>query len=171
MIWMMKTIVFSTFPACGIDSLCDNHNGDPYIMLNLDYNRFKCNGNSKFPKNYIDCVERNIGKVDFIFVSSHNDVRKELKKKEIKYFSIYPSINLKDMWIHRMKLMGYDKALINKIQRNFDQLIFKLQSENSPLVYKYQLTERIPTVTIDILNFVSSDENSFVTNFHNKLLV
>ena len=168
---MTRTIVFSAFPACGIDSLCSNHNGDPYIMLNLDYKRFNCDRNDKFPKNYIDCVERNIGKVDFIFVSSHNAVRRELKKRGIKYFSVYPSIDIKDIWIYRMKSMGYEKSLIKKIQDNFDQLIFNMQSENSPLVYKYQLTERTPSVNIDILNFVASHENSFVTNFHNKVLV
>ena len=140
-------------------------------MLNLDYKRFNCDRNNKFPKNYIDCVERNIGKVDFIFVSSHNAVRRELKKRGIKYFSVYPSIDIKDIWIHRMKSMGYEKSLIKKIQDNFDQLIFNMQSENSPLVYKYQLTERTPSVNIDILNFVASHENSFVTNFHNKVLV
>lgn len=165
---MERTVIFSTFPACGTDSLCTNYNGDPYIMLNLDYKRFNCNDN-KFPKNYIDCVERNIGKVDLIFVSSHSNVRRELKKRGIKYFSIYPSIDIKDTWIHRMKLMGYDKTLIKKIQDNFEQLIFNMQSENSPLVYKYQLTEKSPILTEDILNFVLSDKNLFLNNFHNKV--
>ena len=94
-----------------------------------------------------------------------------IEERGIKYFSVYPSIDIKDIWIYRMKSMGYEKSLIKKIQDNFDQLIFNMQSENSPLVYKYQLTERTPSVNIDILNFVASHENSFVTNFHNKVLV
>lgn len=165
---MTKTIVFSTFLGCDIETLCRNHNGDPYVMLNLDYKRFSFDGNNKFPRNYVDCVEQNIGKVDVIFLSSHKAVRKELKERRIKHFLIYPSITLKDSWIVKMRKNGYNESLIKKIRDNFDQLIFNLQSENSPLVYKYQLTERTPSLTIDTIEYALSDDDLFITKFHNS---
>lgn len=163
----MKTIVISTFPACGVSQLCDNHNGDPYVLLDLRFQRFRNESDGNFPKNYVRCIERNIGKVDFIFVSSHSTVRKLLKKKGIKHFLIFPNIDLKDDWIRKMKSMNYEKRLINKIHDNFDQLIFNMQTENSPLVYTYQLSKRDPCITMDTLDFMYSEKNPFIMEFHN----
>ena len=166
---ILKTIVISSFPACGTSPLCENHNGDKYILLDLRFQRFKNDTNGNFPKNYVKCVERNIGKVDFIFVSSHNEVRKLLKKKNIKHFLIYPGIEQKSLWVERMKSMGYDKTLIKNVNDNYDQLIFNMQSENSPLVYKYQLKSDEPRITPSLLDFLYSDDNLFLTEFHNNI--
>ena len=163
----MKTVVISTFPACGVSQLCDKYNGDPYLMLDLRFQRFKNEPNGNFPKNYIKCVERNLGRADFIFVSSHSTVRKLLKKKGIKHFLIFPSVDLKSDWVQKMKAMNYEKRLIHKINDNFDQLVFNMQTENSPLVYTYQLTDRHPNIDMNTLDFMYSDKNPFITEFHN----
>ena len=64
---------------------------------------------------------------------------------------------------------GYDKTLIKNINDNYDQLIFNMQSENSPLVYKYQLKSDEPRITPSLLDFLYSDDNLFLTEFHNNI--
>lgn len=164
----LTTIVISSFPACGSSSLCINHNGDKYILMDLRFQRFKNTTIGNFPKNYVNCIEKNLGKVGFIFISSHNEVRKLLKKRNIKHFLIYPGIEHKSLWIERMKSMGYDKNLIKNISGNYEQLIFNMQSENSPLVYKYQLRASDPYITPELLDFLHSDDNQFLSEFHNN---
>lgn len=45
--------------------------------------------NPDFPKNYIEHIKENIGKVDFIFVSSHLQVREAMKEADIHYCTVF----------------------------------------------------------------------------------
>lgn len=82
-----KTYVISAFPAYG-KSYCFKKYQDKFTILDSDSSEFSWikdrNGNNtkernaNFPQNYITHIKNNIGKVDIIFVSSHETVRKAL---------------------------------------------------------------------------------------------
>ena len=90
----MKTAVVSAFPACG-KTYAYTHFQSRYSMLDSDSSEFSwvkdADGkntktrNPDFPMNYIKHIQENIGKVDFIFVSSHLAVRKALEEAGIRY--------------------------------------------------------------------------------------
>lgn len=84
---MKRTLIISAFPACGKTYLYRNQNtllfdccGEKKIHYSFDDS-----DSSKFPKHegwekeYIDYIEKKkIGSVDFIFISKHENVLKEL---------------------------------------------------------------------------------------------
>lgn len=107
-----QTIVVSAFPACGKSYTYKNFNGKPFTMLDSDSNKYSWiyeNGvktdkrNPNFIQDYIAHIKENIGKVDVIFVNSHKDVRKALRDNNIKYFIVYPALNMKDEMLKRMR--------------------------------------------------------------------
>ena len=57
--------------------------------------------NPNFPNNYISHIKENIGKYDYIFVSSHASVREALDEEDIDFTIVYPEMNCKAEWIGR----------------------------------------------------------------------
>ena len=125
------TKLLSTFHACGKTFLFDNKDfTNKYIVLDSDSSKFswlydedgyKTNvRNPDFPNNYIQYIKDNIGKVDFIFVSSHSSVRDALDKNKVQYTLVFPHKNLKDDWIERCKKRGNNEFFINIINSNWD---------------------------------------------------
>jgi len=149
------TIVISAFPACGKSYMFNNYNGKPFTMLDSDSSQFSwikdVNGeNTKerdpnFPDNYIKHIKDNIGKVDIIFVSSHDIVRKTLNDNDINFFMVYPSKSMKEEWIRRFRERGNDENFIDFISDNWDIFIDDIQRENKCL--KKQLSVNIPYIT------------------------
>mgnify|MGYP004628084877 CR=1 FL=1 len=72
--------------------------------------------NPDFPNNFIQCIKKNIGKVDVIFVDSDIRIRQWLNEAKIKFVTIYPWNNCLEEWIGRMYLQDYPDIIIrNKI--------------------------------------------------------
>lgn len=135
---MKNTIVISAFPACGKSYKVKNYNGDPYIMLDSDSSRFSwikdTEGNIKtrnpdFPSNYIQHIKNNIGKVDVIFVSSHKEVRQALRDNDIKYFMVYPTLDMKYIFLQRMKDRGNAKEFIKMFENKFEEFVKEIEKE------------------------------------------
>lgn len=115
----MKSVIFSVFPACGKTWLFKNQKKFGLKILDSDSSEFSwikiidedyrqrnCNNpdympkyikerNPDFPNNYINHIKENIGKYDYIFVSSHDVVRNALDEEGISFVIVYPSIDLK----------------------------------------------------------------------------
>lgn len=140
------TIIVSAFPACGKSYMFNNYNDKPFTMLDSDSSEFSWvkdnNGNNtkernpEFPNNYIKHIKNNIGKVDVIFVSSHDIVRKALNKNKINFFMIYPDKSMKEEWIRRFKERGNDENFINFISNNWEYFIDEIQDEEKCLLEK-----------------------------------
>lgn len=104
----MKTKIYSVFPACG-KTYCHEHQEDYGLkILDSDSSEFswiRDNGvkerNPDFPNNYIKHIKENIGKYDYIFVSSHESVREALDKERIDFTIVYPSQHCKAEWVGR----------------------------------------------------------------------
>ena len=75
------------FLGCG-KTTCYIKLKDKLKVLDSDSSTFD---KKDFPENYIKHIKENIGKVDIIFVSSHQVVRNAMKENNIPYSIYYPS--------------------------------------------------------------------------------
>ena len=116
----MKTIIFSVFPACGKTYLYEHQEDYGLKILDSDSSQFswverpvtfKTDDyqyekivkirNPDFPANYIKHIKENIGKYDYIFVSSHASVREALDDAGIDFTIVYPMTSCKAEWVGR----------------------------------------------------------------------
>jgi len=137
---MKQTFVISAFPACG-KSYCFNNHQEDFTMIDSDSSKFSwvkdsegnntTERNPKFPQNYIEHIKENIGKVDVIFVSSHEVVRKALADNGIKTIIVYPNKNLKSEWIRRFIERGNNETFISFISDNWEKFIDDIENEDN----------------------------------------
>lgn len=121
-----RTIVVSAFPACGKTYFSKHAEGlkvldsdsSSYRWINNDDGCTK-RPNPQFPQNYIHHIKMNLGVADFILVSTHNDVRKALRKAGINYLLVYPRVLMKDEWIMRCQSREYNGFPISLINDNW----------------------------------------------------
>lgn len=123
----MRTKIISAFPGTGKTYY---HNKYKDTTLDSDSSNFSWvkdeNGNNtkernpEFPQNYINHIKENIGKYEYIFVSSHKEVRDALLDNCLFFYLVYPEENRKDEFIQRYKKRGNDENFINLIIKNWD---------------------------------------------------
>ena len=129
------TVVVSAFPACGksfmSEGLCKDPNLKDLVYADSDSSQFgwiTVDGervrNPDFIRDYMDHIKSLIGKVDVIFVSSHEPVRKALDAEGISWCYVVPSILLKEEWVGRMYLRGSDKKMIDFIANEWGDLVY-----------------------------------------------
>ena len=126
----MKTIIISAFPACG-KSYAHNDESKEFTSLDSDSSKFSWILDEKgentgvrdpaFPANYIEHIKSNIGEVDYIFVSSHTDVRQALEDNNLCYAIVQPSPTLKEEWIGRCWLRGSPEAFLKMLDNNWKE--------------------------------------------------
>lgn len=138
---MKKTKIISAFPACGKTYTFEKLNENGYKILDSDSSKFSwCYDydpaisdriekyrNPEFPKNYIQHIKENIGKADYIFVSSHKEVRDALIENNIHFTLVYPDRSMKAEWIGRCFLRGSGKKFRQLIADNWDKWIDKME--------------------------------------------
>ena len=133
---MRDTKVIAAFPACG-KTYCFDRNED-YIILDSDSSKFSWiysgdsvakHRNPDFPRNYIEHIKENIGKVDFIFVSTHEEVRQALTEAGIDYILVFPSETLKAEWVGRCFLRGSGEAFCKMLAENWDYWLSQMWDE------------------------------------------
>lgn len=79
--------------------------------------------NPNFPQNYINHIRENIGKYEFILVSSHKEVREALINNCIFFYLVYPSIRCKDEYLKRYLNRGSPIQFIELLKSNWDNWI------------------------------------------------
>lgn len=142
---MKNTKVIAAFPACGKTYYFENRE-ENNIVLDSDSSKFSWtytnkdeNGNEirgvrkirnpDFPDNYIEHIKENMGKVDYIFVSTHDVVRKALNKAGIDFILVYPKQSLKEEWIGRCFLRGSGEFFCQLIADKWDDWISEMERE------------------------------------------
>jgi hypothetical protein len=120
----INTMVISAFPGCGKSHYFRN-NSDK-IVLDSDSSTFD---KSDFPRNYIQHIKENIGKVDIIMVSSHKEVRDELVKNGIEFTLVYPESNIKEDYIQRYIDRGSPESFIKLLNNNWENWISELEEQ------------------------------------------
>jgi hypothetical protein len=123
----MRTRIISAFPGTGKSYY---HNKYKDKTLDSDSSNFswviidgKKERNPEFPNNYINHIKENIGKYDFIFVSSHKEVREALIKNCIFFYLVYPSRYRKQEFISRYIERGSDSNFIKLLSNNFENWV------------------------------------------------
>ena len=142
------TIIISAFPACG-KTWCVENLKDKFDMSDSDSSNFSWvynksedgttakERNPDFPNNYITHIKSLIGKKDFIFVSSHDIVRKALEAERLPYFLVYPDNtgSNKCLWDERMTGRGSPNSMISFVMGNWDNFIEDMKIESFPFHY------------------------------------
>ena len=153
----MKTKIISAFPGTGKSYYHKNH---PNTTLDSDSSQFswlydgdgnklydddeKPIRNPWFPSNYIEHIKSNIGKYEYIFVSSHKEVREALVDNCLLFYLIYPDFNDMDIYIERYKQRGSPDGFINLVRNNWEGWIIELEDQEG--CFNYQLP-RNKTIT------------------------
>lgn len=157
---MRFTFVISAFPGCG-KSHCFN-NQKKYSILDSDSSDFSwikgedgevCGRNSDFPNNYIRHIRDNIGKVDVIFVSSHEVVRRALAESNIETITVFPYREMKDEWIGRFEKRGNTEEFIRFISDNWDRFVDDMEYDNKGFL-KIRLGEDNKYIDEDMLDAI-----------------
>ena len=132
---MKNTKIISAFPACGKTYVFENFNDK--VILDSDSSKFSwvmvANQkvrNPDFPQNYIRYIKENIGKADYILVSTHENVRRALEEAGIDFYLIYPDRSLKEEWIGRCFLRGSGEKFCQLIADNWDNWIDGLEEDS-----------------------------------------
>ena len=132
---MKNTKIISAFPACGKTYVYENFKDK--VILDSDSSKFSwvIVGDQKvrnpdFPQNYINHIKENIGKADYILVSTHEDVRQALEDSRIDFYLVYPARQLKEEWIGRCFLRGSSEQFCQLIADNWDTWIDQLNEDS-----------------------------------------
>lgn len=131
---MKDTKIISAFPAVGKSWLFNELSKKGISVLDSDSSNFswlsKGVRNPDFPKNYITHIKDNIGKVDYIFVSSHKEVRLEMNYNSLSYTLVFPHESLIKEYIDRFVKRGNDEKFISFIANNWFNFINDLKNED-----------------------------------------
>lgn len=132
---MKNTKIISAFPACGKTYVFENFKDK--IILDSDSSKFSWVfvgdekvRNPDFPQNYINHIKENIGKADYILVSTHENVRRTLEEAGIDFYLVYPERELKEEWIGRCFLKGSGEKFCQLIADNWDTWIDQLDEDS-----------------------------------------
>lgn len=132
MVQYMRTRIISAFPGTGKTFYHLNHKD---TTLDSDSSLFSwvyVNGikqrNPEFPNNYINHIKENIGKYDFIFVSTHKEVRDALIHNCIYFYLVYPSCDDKEIYLNRYKKRNSPQSFIDLVSNNWLNWLMDVQS-------------------------------------------
>lgn len=125
----MDTTIISAFPGMGKTYFYNNANG--IIIADSDSSKYSWiyhddgtkERNPEFPKNYIEHIKSLIGKVEYIFVSTHEEVRNALFDNNIPFIIVYPDRCLKSDFIERYKNRGSDKDFVKLMDEKFEEWV------------------------------------------------
>lgn len=135
----MATNIYSGFPGVGksrffrfvIENNLKTMTGD-CICADSDSSQFSFlpNGerNPNFVEDYIAHIKSQIGVREFLFISSHKEIRDALVNNGIKFNLVYPSRQDKDEYIRRYIERGSPDSFINLITENWDNWICELEN-------------------------------------------
>jgi len=128
----IETKVIAAFPGTGKTHFFKNN---PNRSIDSDSSEFswikdKSGANTKlrnpeFPANYIKHIRENIGKVEFIFVSSHDVVRDALVQSGIEFTLVYPNVLLKNEYLKRFQERKSPQGFIDLLHKNWEQWTFE----------------------------------------------
>ena len=119
----MRTIIVSGFPGIGKSYFYRNTS---LRVLDSDSSKFD---KKDFPRNYIEHIKNNIGKVDIILVSSHKEVRDALVKESIPFTLVYPERLCESGYIDRYIQRGSPKAFIDLFHgENLGKMLVKVSA-------------------------------------------
>ena len=143
---MKDTKIISAFPGVGKTHF---FNQSKLFVLDSDSSYFN---KEKFPSNYIEHIKSYIGKVDYILVSSHKEVRESLFENDIRFHLVIPSIDQKQDYINRYLDRGSDDFFVELISANWNLWINDCTDQEG--CFQYELSPG--KYLSDIINEISN---------------
>lgn len=131
----MRTRIIAAFPGTGKShfaaanpGLCLDSDSSDWSWLTQTEDRPERVRHPAFPGNYIAHIKEQIGKYEFVFVSTHKDVRQALLDNCIFFYLIHPNPydDVKEQYLLRYKERGSDQAFIDLIDKNWKTWINEL---------------------------------------------
>ena len=128
---MKKTRIISAFPASGKSYLFNNGGLDcvdsdsslfSWIYSDDKQQRIR---NPNFIKEYGAHILSLVGKVDYIFVSSHKEVREMLTNLNLNWISVMPNYSMKDEMVGRCFNRGSPVGFCDLISDKWDEFVPK----------------------------------------------
>jgi hypothetical protein len=113
-----KSHIFKQYPTECLDSdsslysWLKDEEGQP--IMDVTGNTIR---NPLFVSDYIAHIKENIGYVQYIFVSSHEQVRSALVESKLDFTLVYPNENLKSIYLERYKHRGSPQGFIDLIDK------------------------------------------------------
>ena len=172
---MKKTLIISAFPACGKTFLYKNQEQllfksqdglqIHYSFLDSDSSKFK--KYDGWEKEYVNHIEENIGKVDFIFISQHDVVLQEIANRGLPFVTVGPE-NLpwttnENMMLTKQQWFGRFVLRDNTHIANFMDWIKKLSENYDNWTSIQQQTKYGP------IEFFSLGANQYLSNIIEEL--
>jgi guanylate kinase len=147
MIRCKKGIVISGFAGIGKSGLKENV---PYYdnvkIFDLSSSYFRKNpGWEEF---YCDIVESLVDNYDFIFISAHDIVIREMIRRRNDFYIVYPKRHCKEEYRERFIKRGNSKEYIDKFMKNWNCFIDLLDN----IDYDKKITLRTGQYLSDVLN-------------------
>jgi hypothetical protein len=142
----MRTRIIAAFPGTGKSFYHKKH---PETTLDPDSSLFSwvetSEGkirNPEWPENYINHIQENIGKYEFIFVSTHKEVREALLDACIFFYLIYPDGDMKEKYLGRFRERGSSSEFVKLLDKSWDQWLKELSfceygCSNIRMLYPY----------------------------------
>lgn len=79
-------------------------------------------------KSYIDCACSLAKENDYVFVSTHDVVIKELMNRDVKFYIVYPYRYCKDEYMERFKQRGSDMEYIKRFMLRWDMFVNNIEN-------------------------------------------
>jgi len=118
-----ETELISAFPGCGKSHFFRETKQD---VLDSDSSTFD---KSDFPANYIKHIKKNMGEVDIILISSHEEVRDALVDNDLDFTLIYPDKTLKDEYIGRYEERGNEESFVKLLKSKWDEWLTDVEEQ------------------------------------------
>ena len=132
----MKTRIISAFPGTGKSyfynenkSTTIDSDSSEFSWVKDDQGNNTKERNPNFPQNYIEHIKENIGKYEFIFVSSHKEVRDALKDNCIFFYLVYPSDRRKEEFLQRYIDRGSPSGFVKLIENKWEEWLKECEFE------------------------------------------
>lgn len=138
---MKKAMIICGFPGVGKSCVANNRTN----ILDAESSVFswifdpetaeKPKRNHEFPSNYIRYIKENMGRYDFILVSSHQNVRESLMAEGIQYIIVAPQKELKNEYLIRYLQRGNEIEFIELLNEKWDLFLDGINNDGAPVIY------------------------------------
>lgn len=122
------TKIIAGFPGVGKSYAYNKLSEMGRVVYDSDSSTFD---KADFPRNYIEHIKTILeeGKADYIFVSTHREVREALIKECIPFNIVYPNDDpeTKEIYLNRYRERGSPEPFINVLDANFEGWIGEIK--------------------------------------------
>ena len=117
--------IISAFPGTGKTSSVEYCSTKRFPVLDLESGPWSHDimGNIRedFPKNYVDEAIDRLQDNTFVLVSSHEQVRRELNRRGIRFVYVLPSHKSMSEYLNRYRERGNTEGFVNNVKDHWDE--------------------------------------------------